>query len=63
MAGLGISILPVEIVQEEVAANKLKHIVPECNLQLMTLFAVYPSRHWIPSKLKVFLEFLEKWKR
>jgi len=63
LAGLGISILPVEIVQEEVAENKLKHIVPECNLQLMTLFTVYPSRHWIPSKLKVFLEFLEKWKR
>jgi len=63
MAGLGISILPVEVVQDEVAANKLKQIVQESNLQLMTLFAVYPSRHWIPSKLKVFLEFLEKWKR
>jgi len=63
MAGLGISILPVEVVQDEVATNKLKQIIPESNLQLMTLFAVYPSRHWIPSKLKVFLEFLEKWKR
>jgi len=63
LAGLGISVLPVEIVQKEVKANKLKQVLPECNLQLMTLFAVYPSRQWIPSKLKVFLEFLEKWKR
>ena len=38
MSGLGISILPVDIVEEEVAANKLKRILPECALPLVTLF-------------------------
>jgi len=63
LSGLGISILPVDIVQEEVSLNKLKRIIPDCKLPLLTLFAVYPSRHWIPSKLKVFLELIEKWKK
>jgi DNA-binding transcriptional LysR family regulator len=63
MSGLGISLLPVDIVEEEVAANKLKRILPECALPIMTLFSVYPSRHWILSKLKVFLDFLGKWKQ
>jgi len=63
LSGLGISILPVDIVQEEVSSNKLKRIIPDCKLPLLTLFAVYPSRHWIPSKLKVFLELIEQWKK
>jgi DNA-binding transcriptional LysR family regulator len=63
LVGLGVSILPADIVQKEVASNKLKRILGECDLSPMALFAVYPSRHWIPSKLKVFLEYLEKWKR
>jgi len=63
LAGLGITILPVEIARQEVAANKLRRIVPQSSLPLMALFAVYPSRQWTPSKLKVFLQFLEKWKR
>jgi len=63
LAGLGISILPVDIVEQEIVENKLKRILPEMTLPTISLFAVYPSRHWIPSKLKVFLEFLETWKQ
>lgn len=63
LSGLGICILPVDIVRREVATKKLKRLLSGCSLPLMTLFAVYPSRHWMPSKLKVFLEYLEKWKR
>lgn len=63
LAGLGICILPVHIVQKEVTSNTLRHILAECDLASMALFAVYPSRHWIPSKLKVFLEYLQQWKQ
>ena len=63
LAGLGICVLPTDIVQKEVASNNLKRILRECDITPMVLFAVYPSRHWIPSKLKVFLEYLERWKR
>lgn len=63
LAGLGVSILPVDVAHNEIISNKLKRILPDCNLPSMALFAVYPSRHWMPSKLKVFLEFLDKWQR
>lgn len=63
LAGLGISILPAYIVQKEVASSQLKRVLHDCDLSPMALFAVHPSRHWIPSKLKVFLEYLEKWNR
>ena len=63
LAGLGVCILPVDVVEQEIAIDKLKRILPELTLPLMSLFAVYPSHHWMPPKLKVFLEFLETWKR
>lgn len=62
IAGLGIAVLPVNIVQKEIKANKLKRLLPEFKLPSPALFAVYPSRQWAPSKLKVFLEVLQSWK-
>lgn len=62
IAGAGIAVLPMDIVQQEIHDNKLQHLLPQCELPSMALFAVYPSRQWMPSKLKVFLEFLEQWK-
>ncbi len=61
LSGLGITALPAIVVEQEVKLQQLKPIMPEFNLPLMTLFAVYPSRQWVPSKLKVFLQYLEKW--
>jgi len=62
VAGLGIAILPVDIVRQEIKSNRLKHLLSELKLPSPALFAVYPSRQWVPSKLKVFLEFLQAWK-
>lgn len=62
ISGLGISIMPVAIAQSDIKLKKLKHILPEYNLPSMALFVVYPSRQWMPSKLKVFLQYLESWK-
>jgi len=61
LSGLGIAIMPLLLVKDEVKQNKLKQILPEYELPIMTMFAVYPSRQWLPSKLTVFLEYLEKW--
>ncbi|MFV1984976.1 MAG: LysR family transcriptional regulator [Thiohalomonadales bacterium] len=62
LSGLGIAIMPVAIAQAEIKLQKLKPILPEYDLPPMALFAVYPSRQWMPSKLKVFLKYLENWK-
>ena len=60
-AGLGIAILPVAIAQHEVGTGKLIALLPELKIESPTLFAVYPSRQWAPSKLKVFLQHVESW--
>jgi len=62
IAGIGLTILPVLIAEQEVDSHKLKHIMPEFKLPSMILHVVYPSRQWMPSKLKVFLNYLESWK-
>jgi len=62
VSGLGVTVLPVSIAEPEVESQKLRLIMPEFNLPSMILFVVYPSRQWVPSKLKVFLNYLEGWK-
>ncbi len=61
LAGLGIAILPVAITEHEVTTGKLTQLLPDYKLESPALFAVYPSRQWAPSKLKVFLQHIESW--
>jgi len=61
IAGLGIAHLPCVIVNSDVKSNNLKQVLSHISLSSVALFAVYLSRQWMPSKLKVFLEYLKKW--
>lgn len=60
-AGLGIGILPVGSLREELKRGEIVRLFPELPLEPIQLYAIYPSRQWISSKLKVFLEFLFDW--
>lgn len=62
IAGLGIALLPDAIASVDVTSGKLKQVMPDFVLPSMNLFAVYPSRQWIPAKLTCFLEYLSAWK-
>ncbi|NOY71136.1 MAG: LysR family transcriptional regulator [Gammaproteobacteria bacterium] len=59
--GLGIALLPNIIADGEVKLNRLKQIALQFPLPSMALFAVYPSRQWMPAKLKMFLKYLDDW--
>jgi len=61
ISGLGIALLPIAIAEQDVESKQLIPVTTEHKLPSMTLFAVYPSRQWVPSKLAVFLQFLQKW--
>ncbi len=62
--GLGIGMLPSSAVRNEVRSRTFVQIIPEYELPSTAIYAVYPSRKWRPTKLKVFLEFLiEEWGR
>lgn len=61
LSGLGITMIPALIAEEDVKNKKLIRVLPDYKLPTATLFALYPSRQWMPAKLKVFLEYLESW--
>lgn len=60
-AGLGIGILPLGALRNELADGSIVRIIPDHHLDPILLYAVYPSRQWVSSKLIVFLEFLDQW--
>lgn len=59
LSALGIVVLPKIIAAEEVKNKQLIPLLSDCEFPTFFLYAVYPSRQWIPAKLKAFLEYLE----
>jgi DNA-binding transcriptional LysR family regulator len=61
VSGLGISMLPCRIAEKEVKEKQLVQLLTDHTFPTLTLFAVYTSRQWLPSKVKVFMDYLEGW--
>ena len=61
VSGLGITVLPDRIVEKEVKAKQLIQLLTDYTFPTATLFAMYASRQWIPTKVKVFLDYLDTW--
>lgn len=59
--GQGITVAPSCIALDAVANNRLVPILTEVKFPISSLYMEYPNRQWIPSKLKVFLEFMQEW--
>jgi len=57
--GLGISLLPDYICRQGVGEGRLKKLFGGRYESAHNLYALYPSRRYIPSKVRVFLAFLE----
>ena len=60
ISNLGIALLPEIICKPQIDRGLLVPVLIHAELPMMALFAVYASRKWIPSKLKVFLQYLEQ---
>ena len=56
--GLGIAVMPKFIASEAVKNKQLVNLLADCHFPLITIYAVYHSRKWMPAKLKSFLDFL-----
>jgi DNA-binding transcriptional LysR family regulator len=59
--GHGIGLLPSTYCDEPIAKGKLVRLLPQWGSPPISLFAVYPSRKFLPSRLSVFLEALAAW--
>ncbi len=57
-AGVGIAPLPPWLVQDDLAAGRLKALLPGHALPVATLYAVYTSRRYLSPKVRTFVDFL-----
>lgn len=60
--GVGFAVIPHRIAKQDVMDKRLVQLMPDYHFPTVTIYAMYASRHWIPTKLKAFLDQLEKWK-
>jgi DNA-binding transcriptional LysR family regulator len=60
--GHGVGLLPSTYCDEALAKGELIRLLPKWASPQIPVFAVYPSRKFLPSRLSVFLEALTAWK-
>lgn len=59
--GLGIGFLPDFVCSDALNRQEVVEILPAATRPLLTLYALYPDRHFIPPKLIVCIEYLANW--
>lgn len=59
--GHGIGLLPSMYCDEAIARGRLVRLLPQWASAPIPVFAVYPSRKFLPSRLTVFLKALASW--
>jgi DNA-binding transcriptional LysR family regulator len=59
--GHGVGLLPSSYCDEPIAAGRLVRLLPKWTSPPIPVFAVYPSRKYLPARLSAFLEALANW--
>lgn len=62
LRGHGVGLLPSTYCDEALAGGRLVRLLPKWTSPQIPVFTVYPSRKFLPSRLRVFLEALAAWK-
>ena len=60
ISGLGIAVLPRFVVADEIENKQLIPLLTAYTFPAFNVYAVYPSRQWMPAKLKVFLGYISE---
>lgn len=59
--GLGIGFIPDFVCREALEKGEVIEVLPNSKKPNLTLYALYPARHFVPSKIVQCIEFLEQW--
>ncbi|KGJ97544.1 LysR family transcriptional regulator [Colwellia psychrerythraea] len=59
--GLGLAFIPDFVCQQAINSGEVVEVLAEANKPLLTLYALYPVRHFVPEKLLLCIEYLEQW--
>jgi DNA-binding transcriptional LysR family regulator len=57
LQGMGLAMLPKWMIGQDVESGRLVHVLPEC-MYGGTVYGVYPSRKYLSSKVRTFIDFL-----
>ena len=58
LEGLGVICEPTFVIGDQLKQKRLVHILPDWESDEFTMFAVYPSRKFLPPKVRSFIDFL-----
>jgi DNA-binding transcriptional LysR family regulator len=58
LSGLGIAGLPSFVIEDALMEHALERVLPEWRLFSTTLWVAMPSRHHVPARTRVFIDFL-----
>ncbi len=58
--GLGIGVMAKATVHEQLNSGKLVALLPSYEIDPVAIYAVYPHREHLPPKVRVFMNFLQK---
>lgn len=58
LAGLGIALLPSVLVDEDIAEQRLAHVLPSMPLGTVGIVALYPSRRLLDPRVRAFIDFV-----
>lgn len=63
LLGLGVALLPNWLVDEDIRSNRMVRLLPEHDVAATTfdtaIWLIYPSRSYLPSKVRVMIDFLK----
>lgn len=59
--GLGIGFIPDFVCNDAIEKGQVVEILPDSKRALLTLYALYPARYFVPAKLVQCITFLEQW--
>lgn len=59
-SGMGLALLPTFLVNDSLHSGALRIVLPEYRSIELGIYAVYASRHHVPAKIKVFIEYLRE---
>lgn len=60
-SGLGIGFIPDFVCREALLKGEVIEVLAHAKKPSLTLYALYPARHFVPAKLVQCIEFLEGW--
>ncbi len=63
LGGVGVSYIAEPVVAQDLAQGRLVNVLGGWHGNLPGMFLYHPSRHQTPMPLRVFISFVEKWRR